>query len=71
MPRVRSRQTIIVSVLESLLLYLPTFTLADIITEIERWRKVGQSCFTRLAKKLKLACPTESILDKLTPAPDG
>jgi transposase len=65
------RQTIIVSVLESLRLYLPTFTLADIITEIERWRQAGQSCFTRLSKSLKLASPTESILDKLTPAPDG
>jgi transposase len=65
------RQTIIVSVLESLRLYLPTFTLAGIIAEIERWWQAGQSCFTRLLRKLKLSCPTESILDKLIVAPDG
>jgi transposase len=65
------RQTIIVSVLESLRLYLPTFTLASIIAEIDRWRQAGQSCFTRLLKKLKLPSPTESILGKVMPVPDG
>ena len=65
------RQTIIVSVLESLRLYLPTFTLADIIAEIDHWRQAGQSCFTQLLKKMKLPCPTESILDNVMPAPDG
>jgi transposase len=65
------RQTIIVSVLESLRLYLPTFTLPAIIAEIERWWRAGQSCFSRLLKKLKLPNPTESILDKVLPAPDG
>jgi len=65
------RQTIVVSVLESLRLYLPTFTLSNIIAEIERWRQAGQSCFTRLLKKLKLPIPTASILDKVMPILDG
>lgn len=68
------RQTILVSVLESLRLYLPTFTLASVIAEIDRWRQAGQSCFTKLLKKLKLPPPGQSILDKVmpaTPAPDG
>jgi len=65
------RQTIIVSVLESLRLYLPAFTLAAILQEIDRWWHAGHSCFTRLLKKMKLACPSESILDNLLPAPDG
>jgi transposase len=65
------RQTIIVSVLESLRLYLPTFTLAAIRAEIGRWWQAGQSCFTRLLKKMKLSSPTQSILDNLMPIPDG
>jgi transposase len=65
------RQTIIVSVLESLRLYLPTFTLTGIIAEIGRWQQTGQSCFTRLLSQLNLTCPTQSILDKLMPLPDG
>lgn len=71
------RQTIIVSVLESLRLYLPTFTLASVIAEIQRWWHTGQSCFSRMLKKLKLAPPplatTEapSVLDKVIPLPDG
>jgi len=65
------RQTIIVSVLESLRLYLPTFTLAAISLEIGRWWQTGQSCFTRLLKKMKLSNPSQSILDNVMPAPDG
>ena len=65
------RQTIVVSVLESLRLYLPTFTLSGIIAEIDRWRQAGQSCFTRLLKKMKLPRPTTSILDKVMPVLDG
>jgi transposase len=65
------RQSIVVSVLESLRLYLQSFTLVGIIAEIERWWQAGQSCFTRLLKKLKLSCPNESVLDKVLPAPDG
>jgi transposase len=65
------RQTIIVSVLESLRLYLPTFTLHGIIEEIKSWRQAGQSCFTNLLQKMRLANPAESILENLLPAPDG
>jgi transposase len=71
------RQTIIVSVLESLRLYLPTFTLPSVVDEIKRWWQAGQSCFTKLLKKLKLTLPppatkeSPSILDIVLPIPDG
>jgi transposase len=71
------RQTIIVSVLESLRLYLPTFTLPSVVAEIKGWWQAGQSCFTKLLKKLKLALPAPgpeeapSILDKVLPIPDS
>jgi transposase len=65
------RQTIIVSVLESLRLYLPTFTLATVLAEIDRWQQAGQSCFSKLLNKLKLQAPAETILDKIIPVPDG
>ena len=71
------RQTIIVSVLESLRLYLPQFTLAVVIAEINRWWQAGQSCFTALLKKMKLPLPSPSsaemlcVLDKVLPVPDG
>ncbi len=61
------RQTIIVSVLESLRAYLKTFTLANVIAEIESWRDAGESCFSKLLRKLKLKVPDQSILDKLIP----
>jgi hypothetical protein len=70
------RQTIIVSVLESLRLYLTTYTLATVIEEIQRWWRAGQSCFTKWLKKLKLkrepaSATNPSILDKVLPVPDG
>jgi hypothetical protein len=67
------RQTILVSVLQSLRLYLPEFTLASVTKEIERWWKGGQSCFTTLLKKLKLKVPVsgKSILDGLLPIADS
>jgi hypothetical protein len=65
------RQTIIVSVLESLRLYLRTFTLASVIAEIDRWWQAGQSCFTKLLNRMKLQLPAQSILDKVMPVPDG
>ncbi len=65
------RQTIIVSVLESLRLYLRQFTLVTVLAEINRWWQAGQSCFTKLLKKMKLAPSGESILDNVMPAPDG
>ncbi len=71
------RRTIIVSVLESLRLYLPSFTLAHVIEEVQSWVHKGKSCFTKLLHKLKLTLPTAStpsVLDKvlpLQPLPDG
>lgn len=65
------RRTILVSVLQSLRLYLPHFTLASVIEEVGRWCQSGQSCFTKFLKKLKLAVPTESILNAVLPCPDG
>ena len=49
------RQTIIVSVLESLRVYLKTFTLKSIMAEMERWRRAGQSCFRKLLNKAEAA----------------
>ena len=63
------RQTILTSVLQSLRLYLPTFTLARVIAEIDCWIENGQSCFTKLLKKLKLQPPEPSVLDRLLPQP--
>ena len=65
------RQTIIVSVLELLRVYLPTFTLTSVLDEINRWWQAGQSCFTKLLKTMKLQPNAESILDKVLPIPDG
>jgi transposase len=65
------RQTIIVSVLESLRLYLPTFTLVSVLEEINRWWQAGHSCFTKLLKKMKLRPCAKSVLDNLMPVPDG
>ncbi len=65
------RQTIITSVLESLRLYLKTFTLASVVEEVKSWWAQGQSCFTKLVKKLKLTLPEQSVLDQLLPHPGG
>ncbi len=63
------RQTVIVSMLESLRQQLPDFTLATVIQEVLRWSTTGRSCFQRLLKKLKLRPPDTSILDQLLPLP--
>ena len=65
------RQTILVSVLESLRVYLPTFTLASVLAEIARWQQKGRSCFARLLLQMKLPKPTESVLDRIFPEPAG
>jgi len=70
------RQTVIVSVLESLRQYLSTFTLSSVIQEVTRWLATGRSCFARLAKKLGLidgrAYTSHAyLLDRLLPLPDG
>jgi len=63
------RQTVLVSVLESLRLWLTDFTLGRVAAEIQRWVDRGRSCFADLMKKLKLQLPQDSILDTLLPVP--
>jgi transposase len=65
------RQTIVTSVLESLRLYLPTFTLPNVIEEVQGWLATGRSCFEELLEQLGLALPTQSILDEILPGPSG
>src|SRR5205085_4735680 len=48
------RQTIVSSVLESLRLYLPTFTLGSVLEELKRWWADGRSCFEKLLRKRQL-----------------
>lgn len=68
-PRGARRQTVLTSVLESLRLQLPQFTLSSVVQEIERWSACGCSCFTDLLRKLKLQLPSMSPLDALLPEP--
>jgi transposase len=65
------RQTVLTSVLESLRLYLPTFTLVSVIEELNRWWASGRSCFEELLKKLKLPEPQseQPIIDRIFPSP--
>ena len=70
------RQTVIVSVLQSLRQYLSTFTLSSVIKEVAQWLKAGRSCFARLATKLGLIggrsnANRPSVLDCLLPVPGG
>ncbi len=65
------RQTIVTSVLESLRLYLATFTLAEVIREVGGWLATGRSCFEKLLAELGLAQPVRSILDEVLPSPSG
>jgi transposase len=65
------RQTIVSSVLESLRLYLPRFTLPSVLAEVQRWFAVGRSCFVALFEKLNLTPPQQSVLDQVYPSPDG
>jgi transposase len=65
------RQTILVSVLESVRRQLTTFTLSSVIDEILHWSDAGQSCFSKLLKKLHLTPSGKSILDLVLPVPSG
>jgi len=65
------RQTILTSVLESLRLYLPTFTLSSVLAEIHCWIENGRSCFTELLEKLELPSSQQSVLDQVLPHPSG
>jgi transposase len=65
------RQSILTSVLESLRVYLQTYTLGSVVEELKRWATTGLSCFERLLKKLKLAPQqrVKPILDRILPNP--
>jgi transposase len=65
------RQSILTSVLESLRVYLPTYTLGSVVEELKRWAATGLSCFERLLKKLKLSPRQRAkpILDQILPSP--
>lgn len=65
------RQTILTSVLQSLRVYLPTFTLASVIAEVQCWVEQGRSCFAKQMKKLNLPLPDHSVLDRVLPQPSG
>jgi hypothetical protein len=65
------RQTIVTSVLESLRLYLTTWTLPNVIAEVQGWIATGRSCFAELVEKLGLPRPVASILDQVLPTPSG
>jgi len=65
------RQTILISVLESLRLFLPTFTLSSVLEELKRWWATGQSCFEKLVANLKLTPPEQSVIDQILPGPSG
>jgi len=57
--------------LQSLRLYLPTFTLTTVLEEIQRWIEQGQSCFEKELEKLNLHPPEHSVLDRVLPQPSG
>jgi hypothetical protein len=65
------RQTILVSVLESLRQQLATFTLSSVIGEVLDWCDAGRSCFAKLLAKRQLTPPSHSPLDILLPVPSG
>lgn len=65
------RQTIVSSVLESLRLYLPCFTLRTVVTEVRRWLEAGRSCVAELMEKLKLPPTERCVLDQVFPSPGG
>jgi hypothetical protein len=65
------RRTISSSVLESLRLYLPSFTLPKVLEEVRGWLATGRSCFEELREKLGLPRPTQSILGEVLPDPSG
>jgi transposase len=65
------RRTVIVSVLESLRQYLATYTLSSVIDEIRGWSAAGRSCFSKLARKLRLPPRDKAVLDLIYPKPSG
>ena len=71
------RQTVIVSVLESLRQHLSSFPLSSVIEEIRRRGGTSRSCFARWAEKFGLTDRgvaddgRQSLLDRMVPVPGG
>ncbi len=65
------RRTILMSVLESLELHLPTFTLASVQSEVQSWLDHGESLFSRMLRECGLDTPVNSKLDQLVPLPNS
>jgi transposase len=63
------RQTVLTSVLESLRLYLPTYTFGSVVAELRRWWVDGCSCFEKLLQhsQLKLDQMATPTIDRLYP----
>jgi hypothetical protein len=64
------RQTVVTSVLESLRLYLPTYTLGTVVSELRRWWEEGCSCFEKLLthSQLPLEPKQTPTIDRLFPS---
>ena len=65
------RRTIVTSVLESLGVCLPKFTLSTVVNEATNWLAAGRSHFQALATARGLRLSDPSILDTLLPGPAG
>ena len=68
-PNGARRQTVLASVLESLRLYLPSYTLGSVVAELQRWWVHGCSCFEKLLKQSKIQLDTAATptIDRLYP----
>jgi transposase len=64
-PRGAQRRTILMSVLESLKLHLPEFTLSSVLNEVQTWWNDGESLFSQLLSNSGLDPPKEPKLAKL------
>jgi len=63
------RRTVTTSVLETLRLYLPSFTLRSVLVEVQGWFTNGLSRFRCLLDSLGLSPPVVSPLDVVLPLP--
>ena len=66
------RQTVLVTTLESLRLYLSEFTLSAIIEELHSWWRKKATCFDAILKSLKISSSQrqQGLLDEIFPQPD-
>ena len=62
------RRTVLTSVLESLRLSLPEFTLNHVLEEVISWLPTGRSRFRQLLESQNLPPPECSTLDALLPS---